>query len=94
MDRLEPLQIEALQQLQSVLGPHDTEFVIGVLESVAWDVQVSVIIILTRFPVERTNSESHRPVVRQRGCSLKPCSCSVAVGLFKSDHSSVTVRDG
>jgi len=42
MDRLEGAQIEALQRLQSVLGPHDTDFVIAVLESVAWDVQVSI----------------------------------------------------
>ncbi|KAG0698627.1 hypothetical protein DFH29DRAFT_991038 [Suillus ampliporus] len=39
MDRLQASQIEALQRLQSVLGPHDTDFVVSVLESVAWDVQ-------------------------------------------------------
>ncbi|KAG2340606.1 hypothetical protein BDR05DRAFT_889583 [Suillus weaverae] len=39
MDGLQGSQIEALQQLQSILGPHDTEFVVSVLESVSWDVQ-------------------------------------------------------
>ncbi|KAG1781281.1 hypothetical protein EV702DRAFT_962793 [Suillus placidus] len=39
MDGLQGPQIEALQQLQSILGPHDTEFVVSVLESVSWDVQ-------------------------------------------------------
>lgn len=41
MDGLQGSQIEALRQLQSILGPHDTEFVVSVLESVSWDVQVS-----------------------------------------------------
>ncbi|KAG2038010.1 hypothetical protein BDR03DRAFT_955537 [Suillus americanus] len=39
MDGLQGPQIEALQQLQSILGSHDTEFVVSVLESVSWDVQ-------------------------------------------------------
>ncbi|KAG2740962.1 hypothetical protein P692DRAFT_20880483 [Suillus brevipes Sb2] len=39
MDGLQGSQIEALRQLQSILGPHDTEFVVSVLESVSWDVQ-------------------------------------------------------
>lgn len=43
MDRLEAPQLEALQRLQSILGPHDTDFVVSVLESVAWDVQVSTL---------------------------------------------------
>ena len=50
MDRLEGAQIEALQRLQSVLGPHDTDFVIAVLESVAWDVQVSIVRIVLVLP--------------------------------------------
>ncbi|KAG1721201.1 uncharacterized protein EDB91DRAFT_1256622 [Suillus paluster] len=50
MDGLEAPQLEALQRLQSILGPHDTEFVVSVLESVAWDVQKATDLLFDNEP--------------------------------------------
>ncbi|OJA07823.1 hypothetical protein AZE42_03419 [Rhizopogon vesiculosus] len=78
MDRLEAPQIEALQRLQSILGPHDTDFVVGVLESVAWDVQKATDLLFDNEEVAAT-----------RTTAVSQLDSSTAVSQFELEDSSL-----